>query len=215
MVLLPDYFKSDPLLPQVPWATQAHDPREWGIKTQTQSGTNLPGFWPEQQNQHGGQPVVCVVNFVPRPAAPQWPVQQAGGGGRGQRGGHHWPGNAESAVTAGHLVSCRWSETGRLPRRCSPALAGFFLRSPSPAPAPNPSCPGMLPRVLSHDGADLPPGHPGLSDWWQGLESLLLPGISTNTDSPVAATSSSLTKCLPFSAEHDHDGPQQEGAAYS
>jgi hypothetical protein len=36
---------------EVPWLP--HDPREWGFKAKTQNGTNVPGYWPDEANQHG------------------------------------------------------------------------------------------------------------------------------------------------------------------
>jgi len=45
---------SDPLVTEtghVPIAP--HDPRNWGYKAHTQHGTNVPGYWPQDNNQHG------------------------------------------------------------------------------------------------------------------------------------------------------------------
>jgi len=36
---------------KVPWVP--HDPREWGYKTQHQNGVNIPGYWADEENQHG------------------------------------------------------------------------------------------------------------------------------------------------------------------
>jgi len=33
--------------------SECHDPRVWGFKASTQHGTNIPGYWPQDDNQHG------------------------------------------------------------------------------------------------------------------------------------------------------------------
>ena len=35
----------------VPWVP--HDPREYQFKTACQNGTNVPGYWPDEENGHG------------------------------------------------------------------------------------------------------------------------------------------------------------------
>jgi len=52
--LAPFVSRSDPLVTepgQVPIVP--HDPRTWGYKATTQHGTNVPGYWPQDDNQHG------------------------------------------------------------------------------------------------------------------------------------------------------------------
>lgn len=52
--LAPFVSRSDPLATepgQVPIVP--HDPRTWGYRATTQHGTNVPGYWPQDDNQHG------------------------------------------------------------------------------------------------------------------------------------------------------------------
>jgi len=38
---------------EVAWAEAAHDPREWSYRAECRHGTNVPGYWPDEANQHG------------------------------------------------------------------------------------------------------------------------------------------------------------------
>jgi len=44
---------TDPLVTQTKVAPVPFDPRMWGFKARTRHGTNVPGVWPDVDNQHG------------------------------------------------------------------------------------------------------------------------------------------------------------------
>jgi len=68
---LPPFIdRDDPLVTQSKVPISPHDPRIWGYKAETQHGTNVPGYWPDADHQHG---LLCYLS-----RANSWNYQAVG-----------------------------------------------------------------------------------------------------------------------------------------